>query len=63
MGKKEGGGIWGLVATILVAAVRADHDPDKLFRCLELHAIVYPSRQGFGKGHRRTFMKVKKRQP
>ena len=37
-----------------VAAVRADDNPEKLFRRLELHAIVYPSPLGFGKGCHRT---------
>jgi len=46
-----------------VAAVWTDNNPEKVLRSLELHAIVYPGLQVFGKGHRRTFMKVKKRQP
>jgi hypothetical protein len=25
-----------------VAAVRADHDPEKAFRRLELHGVLYP---------------------
>ncbi len=37
-----------------VAAVRTDDDPKKVFRGLELHAIVYLSPHGFGKGYYRT---------
>ena len=36
-----------------VAAVWTDNNPEKVLRSLELHAIVYPSSRGFGKGYHR----------
>jgi hypothetical protein len=38
----------------LLATVRADNHSEKPFGSQELHAIVYPSPRGFGKGYHRT---------